>query len=93
MEEIEIKKCIVKIKTNDSYGTGFFIDTNKILTCFHVVKDTLESDIKVIFNGEEYFVEILDKKEEPAIDLAILEIKIDNQNFVKIKILPHRGRY
>jgi hypothetical protein len=84
LEENEIKKCIVKIKTNDSHGTGFFINTNKILTCFHVIKGYSEIDIKVIFNGEEYSIEIIDKKEEFEIDLAILKIEIDNTKFLKI---------
>jgi len=81
LEENEIKKCIVKIKINDSHGTGFFIDTNKILTCFHVIKDTPENEIEVVFNDEEYSVEILDKKED--IDLAILKVEIGNDSFLE----------
>ena len=84
MEENEIKDCIVKIQINGSHGTGFFIEKNKVLTCSHVIKDTLETDIKVIFNGKEYSVEILDKKEDPTIDLAILKVEVDNENFFKI---------
>jgi len=84
LEENEIKECIVKIKTNGSHGTGFFIDTNKILTCFHVIKDTLEEDIKVVFNGDEYSVKIVDRKEEFEIDLAILNIEVNNRNFLNI---------
>lgn len=84
MEENEIKECIVKIKTQNGNGTGFFIDTNKILTCFHVIKDMLDTDIKVVFNDEEYSVEILDTKEEFEIDLAILKVKTHNKKIVKI---------
>ncbi|GEM_PF-1317134 len=84
MEEDEIKECIVKIKTKNSHGTGFFIAKNKILTCFHVIKDVLEKDIKVILKEQEYSVEIVDKKEEFEIDLAILKVEVDNKKFVKI---------
>jgi len=80
----KIKECIVKIKTNGSHGTGFFIVKNKILTCFHVIKDTLEENIRVIFNGEKYSVKIVDRKEETEIDLAILEVEVDNKNYLDI---------
>jgi len=84
LEENDIKECIVKVKTKDSHGTGFFIDTNKVLTCFHVIKDMLDTDIKVIFNGKEYSVETLDTKEEFEIDLAILKVETDNKKTVKM---------
>ena len=84
MEENEIKNCIVKIKTNNGHGTGFFIGTNKILTCFHVIKDTAEGDIKVLFKDDKYSVEVLDKKEEFEIDLAVLKVEADNKDFLKI---------
>lgn len=83
MEENEIKNCIVKIKTNNGHGTGFFIGTNKILTCFHVIKDTAEGDIKVLFKDDEYSVEVLDKKEEFEIDLAVLKVEIDSNSFLE----------
>ena len=82
MEENKIKNCIVKIKTNNAHGTGFFIETNKILTCFHVIKDTAEGDIKVLFKDDEYSVEVLDKKEN--IDLAILKVEIDSNSFLEL---------
>jgi len=84
LEENKIKECIVKIKVNNSHGTGFFIEKNKILTCFHVIKDVLEEDIKVVFNKQEYSVEIVDKKEEFYIDLAILKVEVVNEGFLTI---------
>jgi hypothetical protein len=90
LEENEIKECIVKIKVNNSHGTGFFIEKNKILTCFHVIKDTLETDIKIIFNGIKYSVTIVDKKEEFEIDLAILKVEVDNKNYLKIDKIASR---
>ncbi len=84
MEEDEIKECIVKIKTNASHGTGFFIDTNKILTCSHVIKNIIESDIKIVFKGQEYSVKILDNNEEFEVDLAILKVDVGNDKFIPI---------
>ena len=81
MEENEIKKCIVKIQTNASHGTGFFIDTNKILTCFHVIKNVDIDELKVVFNGKDYSVEILDKNED--IDLVVLKVEVVTDSVLK----------
>ena len=81
MKEDEIKECIVKIKINGSHGTGFFIDKNKILTCFHVIKNVNINEVKIVLKGEDYSVEILDKKED--IDLAILKVEVVTDSFLK----------
>jgi len=95
MNEEDLKKCIVRIemkvynsedsRTLISNGTGFFIEKDKILTCYHVIKKYKDiKNIKVFLNNEEspYEVHILDINED--IDFALLKIESDNTFFVEM---------
>ncbi len=87
-----LKNSIVKIEVKfynskkglvTSRGTGFFIEKNKILTCYHVIeKYEKEENIKVFLSNQTtpYAVEILDKSVDD--DLAVLQIESENQYFV-----------
>jgi len=84
MNEEDLKEYVVRINTLTSSGTGFFIERNKILTCYHVIEN---SDIKKIevfsYNQKKpILATILDTNKD--YDLALLKIETDNKLFVKI---------
>jgi len=60
---------------NDSSGTGFFIDNNgTILTCFHVIEDSVKVDIIIPSEGHDKFeAEVLSTC--PDFDIALLRVK------------------
>jgi len=94
MNENDVKNSIVRIEVEfynsekaklvTSNGTGFFIEKNKILTCYHIIENhEKEEDIKVFLPNQTtpYQVSILDKNKEN--DLALLQIESDNEYFVQ----------
>lgn len=82
MTENDLKNCTVKIETSGGGGTGFFVDKNIVLTCFHVVKGM--SKIKVFWKNREYPASCLDYNEDFSIDLAILKVDTNNNEVVEI---------
>ena len=74
-------------KNSDSYesiGTGFFIDTDTILTASHVVQDSIRLDITIPSIGKKKF-----KTElicfNPYYDFAILKvINLKSENYLKL---------
>ena len=86
----KLESSVVKIKTDKSIGTGFFIEKNKILTNFHVVKDNNLVEVvlkpygyeKVSFKSPNVgYVEYKDKER----DLAIVKMELDEK--INISIL------
>jgi hypothetical protein len=80
----KLESSVVKIKTDKSIGTGFFIEKNKILTNFHVVKDNNLVEVvlkpygyeKVSFKSPNVgYVEYKDKER----DLALIKTQLDNK--------------
>ena len=81
----ELKACTVRIvykNRENKYsvkGTGFFIEKNIILTCYHVINS---DNLKVIWNNTEYEMKILEGKED--LDLILLKVDANNENSVEI---------
>jgi uncharacterized protein YjbI with pentapeptide repeats len=78
-----LKNCTVKILAHDerSWGTGFFVSPQLILTCAHVAKMIeYESASKILLNNEEEFFEVTNSSVNffKSVDLAL------------IKLPPHR---
>lgn len=77
----KLQLSTVKIETNNSTGTGFFIGSNHILTCGHVVASSLD-DISFTWRGERRnwkcsIKEFHDRDDDETLswlDIAILEI-------------------
>ncbi len=87
MVEIEksiecLKNSTVKISTSTDRGTGFFVDNNLIITCYHVIKDVKYDNIKIEINGTSITPAKIDKNEEQ--DIALLEVDFNSKNFVAI---------
>jgi len=69
---------------NESIGTGFFIDDNGlILTCCHVVDDSIKLEITLPQHGKKrYETRIISLC--PEYDLAILKTEFNNKNYLNI---------
>ena len=80
----KLESSVVKIKSDKSIGTGFFIEKNIILTNFHVVKDNNLVEVvlkpygyeKVSFKAKNVGYVVYKDKER---DLALLKIQLDNK--------------
>jgi S1-C subfamily serine protease len=81
--EIDLNHPLNIFKTTESSGTGFFIDINEILTCYHVIENSL--DIKIIIDKNECTAKV--KYIFPDDDLAVLSI--NNPDF-KYNILDYK---
>jgi S1-C subfamily serine protease len=82
--EVDFSHPLNEYGTENSSGTGFFIKDNLILTCYHVVKYSV--DIEVIYNYKNNSRAKI-KYIFPDDDLAIIEIE---KKFTDIKILKFK---
>jgi hypothetical protein len=72
--EFDWKNPFNKSSNNNSIGTGFFIDTEYILTCCHVVENSLKIYINIpSLDKEKYEVELISCC--PCLDIALLKSK------------------
>jgi S1-C subfamily serine protease len=87
--EIDLNHPLNIFKTSQSTGTGFFIANNEILTCYHVVNNSL--DIKINLGKNECKAKI--KYIFPDDDLAILtfENSFSEYNVLDYKIIKEKG--
>jgi len=69
----------------ETSGTGFFITNNLILTCYHVVKNSVIIDI---LYKNSYEIKAIIKHIFPDDDLALLEIKEDLLDVIPLEIKP-----
>jgi S1-C subfamily serine protease len=73
------EKSVCLIQGKASSGSGFLIDTDKVMTNRHVVDSMLVDEIKVLFTSDESIAtKALDAKiiyEDPNLDVAILKIQ------------------
>ena len=68
-----------KSSNNNSIGTGFFIDSEYILTCCHVVENSLKIYINIpSLDKEKYEVELISCC--PCLDIALLKSKTYKSN-------------
>lgn len=91
-----LSECTVRLKgVDDELGTGFFVAPGLVLTCFHVVKETWESQQKIgVFwhNSTdaiawEGFAQVLAIPENPqAVDLALLELESPPDKYPLVKL-------
>jgi hypothetical protein len=71
-----LQQYTVRLQVAGESGTGFFVATGLILTCFHVVRAARdgEASIRVIWQGREYRAILKKLPECEGIDLALLEL-------------------
>jgi len=86
---IDLNHPLNIFKTSQSTGTGFFIADKEILTCYHVVNNSL--DIKINLGKNECKAKI--KYIFPDDDLAILtfENSFNEYNVLDYKIIKDKG--
>ena len=75
--------CLVRTEKSDkddaSSGTGFFIENNKVMTCYHVVDRTINNGnrIRIEYRGRFYVSKVVAYNK--SWDLAILETEVENE--------------
>jgi S1-C subfamily serine protease len=69
----------------ETSGTGFFITKNLILTCYHVVENSVIIDILYKNTNE---IKAIIKHIFPDDDLALLEIKEDLEDVIPLELKP-----
>jgi len=93
-----VKHAVVIIKTYDdrgkplSQGSGFFIESNRIITSLHVIKNASRAQIKT-FNGQTYPVQGIVALNEQR-DLALLETSLSPPlctTFMVAEMMPTEG--
>lgn len=71
-----------RIKIPNEQGTGFFVSSGLLLTCFHVVKETVKDNIEVFWEGNPYTPK--EVKCYPELDLALLRVDITDHLYVAL---------
>ena len=70
------RNCIVRMKTLDTFGTGFWVTPGHLLTCFHVIKGSDRHTIEIVWKQNTYrSTEINIFKDA---DLALLRVEVEN---------------
>ncbi|MFM6158989.1 MAG: trypsin-like peptidase domain-containing protein, partial [Sphaerospermopsis kisseleviana] len=77
--EEDLQRCTVRLNVASSQGTGFFIASNWILTCGHVVESAQDKSIEVFWKAENqnYTARVTQLYQYP-IDLALLKLQEDS---------------
>jgi len=80
-------KSTVKIGSPNlfTYGTGYYIDEETILTCFHCIKEYNSSKIPIISNNISYEAFYLDSSMSEEYDVAILKTEKRNKHAVLLQ--------
>ena len=87
-QEEFLAKCTVRIQAvgKSGYGTGFFVASDQILTCAHVIRknDQILKQVKLYWQEEEYQAEVDQVPEDNKnIDIALLKvINLVNEKFI-----------
>lgn len=70
------RDCIVRVETENSVGTGFFVSPGIILTCAHVIHDENKGrGVQIIWKDVKYAATVENITEIDYPDLCILSIK------------------
>jgi hypothetical protein len=83
LEEI-LERCTVKIKVpgKSGWGTGFYVDSDLILTCAHVVKGVTSEPIQVYWQNQEAFeVAVIEEIYSDPFDIALLRLSSVSNKF------------
>lgn len=95
-----LSRCTVKIQIGDKHGTGFFIDTNSILTAEHVIRGAKPDKIQVMLRPPEAGViqpdirvqEIVHAVDPNKLDAALLVLDASHlqvgEDFDVVHLLP-----
>ncbi len=84
--DIELNHPLNLFSKNESTGTGFYIDSQLILTCYHVVNNALDIIVDVYKNElDKIKIKAKIKHIFPDDDLAIIELAEPNNNYIKLK--------
>jgi hypothetical protein len=70
------RDCIVKVESDNSVGTGFFISPGIILTCSHVIDgENKDKAVQITWKGVQYSAFIVNITEVDYPDLCVLSLK------------------
>lgn len=72
-----LQQCTVKITVPGGWGTGFFVATGLILTCAHVVRKAVDSQVTVSYPAREAPLSAIVKTtadDGNTLDLALVEL-------------------
>lgn len=78
------KEAVVLVSTDKGKGTGFHISNGYIVTNYHVIEGASYSLVKFPGDDAEYRAEQADA--DPALDIAILSVNVENRRFPFIEI-------
>jgi hypothetical protein len=81
-KDIDLNHPLNLFKNYKSSGTGFFIDKNMILTCYHVIEAALDINVSLIKNNQRIEIKANIKYIFPNDDLAIIEINENDIDFL-----------
>lgn len=78
-----LQQSTVKLVCSQSsdLGTGFFVTSDQIITCAHVIQGYEASSISVLWNGQEYSPVTVEKIFPSPVDLALLKIKLYDKDY------------
>ena len=88
--------CTVRLKTPSDRGTGFFVAPRRLLTCYHIVKETEAENIEVHWRDRSYVVTRVETPQDPeTFDLALLHVEIEAHPCVLLdrEVLPFDRLY
>lgn len=78
------KNAIVKVGNPDSFGTGFFISPDTILTCAHVIRENLANEnyeVIIQWQGQDVKCNIIKYTDIIYPDLAIIKVPFQSPSF------------
>jgi len=72
-----LQSCTVKLTiAKSTWGTGFFVAREKIITCAHVVQNDQKNIISVIWQGQKPATARVENIKPAPIDLALLQVEL-----------------
>ncbi len=81
----------VTVVTESGLGSGFFVDTNKIITNYHVIENIDKANI-ILNNSDKKYTVLGYLAVDKANDLVLLQIDFNNVNFIKLESkMPQPG--
>lgn len=81
--------CVVRITSKSGQGTGFFVAPGLVLTCKHVIGNSLTppSPIDILWQGQTFPTTLYALPKTTALDLALLQVNISHHP----SVLLHGG--